>query len=251
MGDCVSRPKEAEENAHSQLENHSNDAEFIYKPALHGLSEYSDKAIKTADDQELASKQLLSINQELPNFQSALASLAPEKACTTSKLLIEIQKGKGITPSIPCFYKPKPFVQIELFPTKITYSSSVNNLHIPTWYQLYSHTMGIKNIEKIIVRVKFQKDFGKDELFGVAEIKFSELDGQKVVEEWFELKCKGEVEKKAFVKLRIQAIVNEAELVKENMKKYEEIIKEANEVRARLENKLKRCEEVIGPEGRG
>jgi C2 domain len=251
MGDCGSRPKPNEEEAHDSHEDHSNDPKFVFKPSMSLLDEYKPKPIKTADEQMQAQVQLKALDDQILFLESSLSKFTSENPPDSSKLLIEIQKGKNLTPNISCLKHALPYVTVELSPGKITYTSSPGKLHIPSWYQFYCHTAGIGNLEKLIVSVKFKTSYGDDVFFGTTDISFSKFADQNIVEDWYLLKCIDPVEGKPAIKLRIQAIYSEKHLYLQNIQKLQEIIPNARKLKKQIETEIEHCYKELGPEGLG
>ena len=251
MGDCGSRPDKSLEEAHLKEINPKNNEEFKHMPSLHRVKGYADKSISTADDQDEANKILHSLEKQIPLLEKELEralSESPKEAC---KLTIEIQKGKDIIPNAICVSNPKPYVRVELFPVKLTFLSSPSCAHIPSWYEINTHKVGIENIKKIIVKVYFKTDFISDIYFGSTEIDFSLLSNEEVFENWFAIECEEKIDAKPAIRLRLQAIFNEKEFNRKIIKKYEEIIPAAKEMKTRIQARLKKCQDDLNLEGDG
>ena len=251
MGCADSRPDLSQENDHVSKQVHQNDEEFQYPPSIPTISEYSNKPIITADDQTQCFNQISSIKKEMQGVEDLISSLKSKKPTNSSRLTIEVQKGREIFPNTSCIQKPRPFVQVELIPGKITYRTSEAKPFIPAWHQVFVHKAGIQGVEKLLVTVKFKTEFGDDVKLGSAEVNLRELGKMTVFDEWVVLKCKEGNEGKPAIKIRVQAIEDEAKFRVESISKGEELLAMAQEVRDKLERKVKDCEEAIGPEGRG
>ena len=131
MGDCTSRPEFSTEEAHIKERNSINDKEFIYLPTLELLHDYDDKPITTEDEQDEANLQLYTLENQIPKLEKKLSALLLAIPPESGKLLIEIQKGKDIIPNASCIYNPKPYVEVELSPMNMIFSTNQSKAYIP------------------------------------------------------------------------------------------------------------------------
>ncbi|OMJ82191.1 hypothetical protein SteCoe_17144 [Stentor coeruleus] len=245
MGDCASRPKEDEEKKHVNEKNSPNDNYFIYKISSQILENPSIKSIKTADDQDKVKESLAKVKkqiQELKKKLNAISSVAPAEG---SCLMIEIQKGKDIIPSVPCFYDAQPFVQVVLEPVKMTYTTTQDKAFIPTWYELFTHKIGVSNIENIVIKVNFKTRFGQIIPFGSCKLSISELINQDIIEKWVSIQTETIIDGNPELKIRAQALLSEYEMNKHNKKLCEELLPKAKELKKHLKSMLENCEEIL------
>lgn len=242
MGDCASRPKEEEEKKHINEKNSPNDNHFIYKISGQVLESPSVKSIQTADDQDKVKESLANVKKQIQELKKKLNALGSVVPAEGSCLMIEIQKGKDIIPSVPCFYDPHPYVQVVLEPVKMTYTTTQGKIFIPTWYELFTHKIGVSNIENIVIKVNFSTRFGQNIPFGSCKLSISELINQDVIEKWVSIKTESTIEGNPELKIRAQALLSEYEMNKHNKKICEELLPKARELKQHLKSMLEKCE---------
>lgn len=199
MGDCCSRPRDLEIERHKEKQNNEHDISFI-EPVVYYVKH------------ELQSKSSHQLNQLLTKLESEKAHFYSKLEGSTAgldytpKISIEVQKGVDLYRPT-CFNPHKPYIRITLEPGGPSFNTPTSDKYLPEWYKLIEISQSLVGFQTLRFSIMLTKDDEESLLFGKFDIALTELDNQKVFDNWVKVASNyGNSEIKSRLKVRIQLI---------------------------------------------
>ena len=134
------------------------------------MEEINFSKITTADEQDQVAKAIEDLKVDIRRMEKLKSKSIDLEMHPTSKLLIEIQRGTNIFSKDVCALNPKPYVEIEIFPSHEVLRTELSVPEIPTWYQFFK--ADVKSITEIKITVRFKLNLVADSELGTIYIQF-------------------------------------------------------------------------------
>jgi transcriptional regulator CtsR len=213
MGECTSRPVQEDINKHITEVNKKNDQYFSYE-ILQGLT---NEMIISCNKSSLLHSKLKLLQEKVSDLNAKVENYSLD---ALPELRVEVQKAVNLFSQPYCLNKGKPFVEVTLGhdgPKQKTFEST---MFTPFWYKFFVFKE-LFHFSFITFKVLCKKSFHQKTL-GSLKIMISDLENQKVLENWFELE---ESDSKGMIRIRIQHIHNEKAFLNHLIQDAEEKIK--------------------------